>query len=99
MWNTSNSYWREIVSFKLIFLFLLILILIFRRRARHVKAPEDVTEKRILLEKKWSAFKQQQHLADVQMVDRLLFAQQKALDELRKQSEDLYQAAIQVNIR
>jgi len=32
----------------------------------------------------------------MQMIDRLVFSQQKALDELRQESEELYQAAIQV---
>lgn len=67
-------------------------------RERHVTISEDVTEQRILLEKKWSGFKQNQLLQDLQMLDKLMFSQQKALDELKKESEELYQAAIQVNV-
>lgn len=33
------------------------------------------------------------------MLDRIAFSQQRALDELRKESEDLYQEAIQVNFQ
>lgn len=32
------------------------------------------------------------------MLDRIFFAQQKALDELKKESEELYQEAIQVSL-
>lgn len=58
--------------------------------------PEEIAEERILVEKKWSLYKQKQHLADIQMLDKLMFSQQKALDELKNVSEELYQAAIQV---
>lgn len=37
-------------------------------------------------------------LSDLQTIDRLGFCQQKALDELRKESEELYQEAIQVSV-
>lgn len=59
---------------------------------------ENELESRALLEKQWANYKKVQHLADVQMLDRILFAQQKALDELRKESEELYQEAMQVDI-
>lgn len=55
-----------------------------------------VEEERALLSKEWTRYKRKQHLKDIQMIDRLMFAQQKALDELRQESEELYQAAIQV---
>lgn len=63
---------------------------------RNIIVPEAVIEERILLEKKWSLYKQNQHVKDIQMLDKLMFSQQKALDELRNESEELYQAAIQV---
>lgn len=65
-------------------------------RQRNIKVPDEIAEQRILLEKKWSFYKQQKHLEDIQMLDNLMFAKQKALDELQKESEELYQAAIQV---
>lgn len=71
---------------------------VYRKRARSIKVSEVVQEQRILLEKKWSYFKQKQHLEDIQMLDRLIFSQQKALDELKNESEKLYQAAIQVQL-
>jgi large subunit ribosomal protein L40 len=73
------------------------LIHTFRERMREVAViTPAVEEERALLCKEWTRYKSKQHLKDVQMIDRLLFAQQKALDELRQESEELYQAAIQV---
>lgn len=56
----------------------------------------EVLEQRVLLEKKWAKYKYEQHLADMRMIDRIFMSQQKALDELKKESEELYQEAIQV---
>lgn len=53
-------------------------------------------EKRHLLLKEWSRYKYKQHLEDTQMLDRIIYSQQRALDELRNESEELYQEAIQV---
>lgn len=46
----------------------------------------------------WAKYKQEQHLTDIKMIDRIFISQQKALDELKKESEELYQEAIQVII-
>ncbi|KAK9752667.1 Mitochondrial ribosomal protein L28 [Popillia japonica] len=54
-------------------------------------------EKRVLLEKKWALYKKEQHLKDLKMLDRIAYSQQKALDELRNVSEELYQEAIQID--
>lgn len=59
----------------------------------------DTIEKRALLLKRWNGYKNKQHLATIQMLDRITFAQQKALDELRKESEELYQEAIQIDFQ
>lgn len=58
--------------------------------------PESELERRALLEKRWAKYKESQHLNDLKMIDRLFYSQQKALDELRLESEELYQEAIQV---
>lgn len=57
---------------------------------------EEVQEERILLMKEWSRYKLRQRIADLQMLDSVSFSQRRALDELRNESEELYQAAIQV---
>ncbi|XP_056637555.1 39S ribosomal protein L40, mitochondrial [Diorhabda sublineata] len=65
-------------------------------RKRYLAPPSpEILEKRALLLKKWCHYKREQHLADMQMLDRIAYSQQKALDELRKESEELYQEAVQ----
>lgn len=75
--------------------------LINEKEQRLRKIPpisEEETESRILLIKEWNKYKTQQHLANVQELDSILYSQQKALDELRTESEDLYQEAIQIDL-
>ncbi|XP_060106260.1 large ribosomal subunit protein mL40 [Heteronotia binoei] len=54
----------------------------------------EETERRALLMKKWAAYKQQQRMAELETIKSLLKAQEQALNELRLESEELYQAAI-----
>ncbi|XP_054248735.1 39S ribosomal protein L40, mitochondrial [Indicator indicator] len=54
----------------------------------------EETERRVLLLKKWSVFKQKQDEAEKKAIQTLVEAQQEALKELRLESEELYQAAI-----
>ncbi|EDV42774.1 uncharacterized protein Dana_GF16858 [Drosophila ananassae] len=54
-------------------------------------------EERALLKKQWAHFKHEERVADFQIIDRLVQAQNKALAELRSESEELYQAAIEVD--
>nr|XP_033810016.1 39S ribosomal protein L40, mitochondrial [Geotrypetes seraphini] len=51
-------------------------------------------ERRALLLKRWSGYKQQEHLTEMAAIQLLLKAQQEALTELRLESEELYQAAM-----
>lgn len=57
---------------------------------------KEEEESRILIQKEWNRYKTQQHMATVQALDSILYSQQRALDELKAESEDLYQEAIQV---
>ncbi|KAJ3665989.1 hypothetical protein Zmor_001451 [Zophobas morio] len=59
----------------------------------------EALESRALLEKQWAAYKRDQYVADVQMLDSIEFSQTKALDELRKESEELYQEAMKIDHR
>ncbi|XP_064024974.1 large ribosomal subunit protein mL40 [Pogoniulus pusillus] len=54
----------------------------------------EETERRVLLLKKWTLFKQKQAEAEKKAIQTLVEAQQEALKELRLESEELYQAAI-----
>lgn len=73
--------------------------LFYRQRIRKKQnlSPE-ILEERILLTKEWSRYKSRQHIQDMQMIETITLSQQKALDELRIVSEDLYQAAIQPDL-
>ncbi|CAG9764304.1 unnamed protein product [Ceutorhynchus assimilis] len=64
-------------------------------RRRGILYSLGLLEKRVLLEKKWANFKREQLLEDLQMIDRVIFHQQKAVHELKNESEELYQEAIQ----
>lgn len=56
-------------------------------------------EQRALLKKQWAHYKHEEKVADFQIIDRLVQSQNKALEELRLESEELYQAAIQVDLK
>nr|XP_046243913.1 39S ribosomal protein L40, mitochondrial [Scatophagus argus] len=54
----------------------------------------EESERRAALLKKWSQYKQKQHLDEVQAIEVALEAQREALEELKLESEELYQAAL-----
>ncbi|GJQ66494.1 putative ribosomal protein L40 [Trypoxylus dichotomus] len=76
----------------------LVLVKEKNERQRHLTPVNvDKLEMRVLLEKKWALYKREQHLKDIKMLDRIIYSQQKALDELRKESDSLYLEAIQTD--
>ncbi|XP_013098138.1 large ribosomal subunit protein mL40 [Stomoxys calcitrans] len=67
-----------------------------QQRSRKLSAlSEAELERRVQLNKQWSRYKHEQKINDFQIIDRLMRCQSKALDELRLESEELYQEAIQ----
>ncbi|XP_070689756.1 large ribosomal subunit protein mL40 [Pempheris klunzingeri] len=64
-----------------------------RERSPPVLSFEE-SERRALLLKEWSRYKQKQHMAEVQAVELALEAQREALEELKLESEELYKAAL-----
>lgn len=60
-----------------------------------VSVPEAKVDYRCSIEKQWAYYKLQERKELNDICARLLKSQTKALDELRKESEILYQAAIQ----
>ncbi|XP_024294263.1 39S ribosomal protein L40, mitochondrial [Oncorhynchus nerka] len=56
--------------------------------------PFEESERRALLLKEWSRYKQTQHRAEMEAVGLAVEAQREALEELRLESEELYQAAL-----
>ncbi|KAF4522974.1 hypothetical protein B566_EDAN009564 [Ephemera danica] len=76
--------------------------LIDERKIRTRKLPAlspEQQEERALLMKEWSRYRHAERLRDFQMIDRVVASQQKALDELRAESEELYQEAIQMDLK
>ncbi|XP_037949967.1 39S ribosomal protein L40, mitochondrial [Teleopsis dalmanni] len=70
------------------------------KRLRKLPAiSAEVLEQRVLLTKQWSQYKHKEKVNDYQIIDRLLQSQNKALEELRLESEDLYQEAIQMDLQ
>lgn len=68
---------------------------------RERSAPKlsfEESERRALLLKEWSRYKQEQHMAEVQAVENALEAQREALEELKLESEELYQAALKPDL-
>ncbi|GAA6227476.1 39S ribosomal protein L40, mitochondrial [Lates japonicus] len=51
-------------------------------------------EGRALLLKEWSHYKREQHMAEVKAIELALEAQREALEELKLESEELYEAAL-----
>lgn len=56
----------------------------------------DESERRALLHKDWTRYKTKQHTNEMTAVALVRWAQQQALEELRRESEELYQSAVQV---
>lgn len=75
-------------------------VCVFSKRKREsVALTFDETERRALLHKNWSRYKLNQFVSEMSVVSRVLESQRRALQELRNESEELYQQAIQVRLR
>jgi len=59
--------------------------------------PAEVLDKRSELLRAWTAYKTEQHAKDLQLIDRMEYAQHKALQELLEESPELYKKAIEVS--
>ncbi|KAM6930462.1 large ribosomal subunit protein mL40 [Xenentodon cancila] len=64
------------------------------RERSPAKLSFEESERRALLLKEWSRYKQKQHMAEKKAVELALEAQREALEELKVESEELYQAAL-----
>ncbi|RZF47393.1 hypothetical protein LSTR_LSTR009132 [Laodelphax striatellus] len=76
-------------------------VLLKDEKKLRVRQVEKLTEQevigRVRILKAWAGYRRKQSFNDIQMMDRLMFSQQHALDELRKESEYLYQEAIKID--
>lgn len=62
------------------------------------KLSFEESERRALLLKEWSRYKQNQHHAEMVAINLALEAQREALEELRLESEELYLAALKPDL-
>uniref|UniRef100_A0A2R5LAE5 Large ribosomal subunit protein mL40 n=1 Tax=Ornithodoros turicata TaxID=34597 RepID=A0A2R5LAE5_9ACAR len=65
-----------------------------RRRGAPVLTYETCQE-RAALQRAWTTYRQQMHRCEASMIERVVAAQSRALEELYNESPELYQAAIQ----
>lgn len=63
------------------------------RKLPPLSAQEQEYREKLL--KKWAQYRHEEILNDYKIIDRIVSAQKKALNELRFESEELYQQAIQ----
>jgi len=68
-------------------------------RTRKEKLSEEEQESNTLLLKSWSRYKYNQQLNENRMIDRITNSQQKALDQLKCISPELYLEAVQVDLQ
>ncbi|OXU20823.1 hypothetical protein TSAR_004008 [Trichomalopsis sarcophagae] len=57
----------------------------------------ETLEERAALFKEWNKYKTKQHYQTLRLIDRYMFAQDKTISELKEVSEELYEAAIQID--
>lgn len=64
-------------------------------RRREVEVTEEEREARVQQDKDWARFCLKRHQAELVHIDKVLKAQARALEALREESEELYQAAVE----
>lgn len=67
------------------------------RQRPTINHSKDKLEERIVTAKMWAKHKHDEHYFNLQVINDLEYSQQRALNELRDVSEELYQAAIQID--
>lgn len=104
-WNIfqKNSKYRPvqtkwIESIEVLKLMLIYLFIYCRARLRTIEPITfEESERRALLQKEWARFKGHERREDIKIIAAQLRAQEKALAELRLESEQLYKAAIDID--
>ncbi|KAL2717133.1 hypothetical protein V1478_012833 [Vespula squamosa] len=59
---------------------------------------KEEEDRRIFLYKEWTRYKNKQHKNDINTIERLILSQKRALRELKAESEELYNEAIQIDL-
>ena len=65
------------------------------RKRETPDVPYEEQERRALLQKRWARHRFQEHVKETHLIKALLGVQQRALQELRDESEELYQQAVE----
>lgn len=68
-----------------------------RKRPPADISPEETTQ-RLMLNREWAKYKYRQHQEEMNFISRALKSQENALQELKLESEQLYEQAIQVSV-
>lgn len=67
------------------------------RKRSSVELTSEETTRRLMLNRDWAKLKHKQHRQEITSLSRALKSQENALKQLKLESEDLYEKAIQVN--
>lgn len=68
-----------------------------RRTRKLPSLTEEEDDRRALLSKDWCRYKRNEFINDSEIIERFIASQIKALNELKKESEELYNEAIQID--
>lgn len=66
-----------------------------RKRPPVELTPEETT-RRLMLNRDWAKYKHRQHQQEVTFISRALKSQEEALQQLKAESEELYEKALEV---
>ncbi len=66
------------------------------RKRPSVQLTSEETTYRLMLNRDWAKHKHQQHRQEITCISRALKSQENALDQLKIESEELYEKAMQV---
>lgn len=67
------------------------------RQRPAITLSKEKIEERLIAGKTWTKYKHNEHFFNLQVINDLEYSQQRALNELREVSEELYQAAIGID--
>jgi large subunit ribosomal protein L40 len=68
------------------------------RKRPSVQLTSEETTHRLMLNRDWAKHKYRQHQQEITFLSRALQSQENALEQLKIESEELYEQALQVNL-
>lgn len=67
------------------------------RKRPPVEITDEEKARRADILREWAEYKNNQHIAEIRMINRIMASQEKALDELKDASPELYEEALQID--